>query len=66
MPHTALQPVHASAASAAHRGRPPPSPRTSLRLTGAPPSTARRACVSSPKQTATQSVSHKTRSSPAC
>lgn len=42
------------AASAAHPGRPPPSHPTSLRLTGAPPSTARRACVSSPKQIATQ------------
>ncbi len=58
-------PTLAPAATAAHPGRSPPSPRTSPRLTGAPPSTARRACVSSPKQTATQSASLKTPSSPA-
>jgi len=33
---------------------------TTPRLTGAPSSTARRACVSSPKQTSTQYASHKT------
>ncbi len=66
MTHPAPPAVRTPAASAAHPGRSPPSPRTSLRLTGAPPSTARRACVSSPKQTATQSVSYRTRSSLAC
>jgi len=53
------------AASAAHPGRSPPSPPRSPRLTGAPSSTVRRACVSSPKSTATPSGSHKTRNSPA-
>lgn len=41
------------AASAAHPGRSPPSPPRSPRLTGAPHSTARRACVSSQKSTKT-------------
>ncbi|MDH6584652.1 hypothetical protein M2161_003758 [Streptomyces sp. SAI-133] len=42
------------AATAAQPGRSPPSPRTSLRLTGAPFSTGRGACVGSPRQIATQ------------
>lgn len=53
------------AAPAAHPGRSPPSPRNSPRLTGALPSTARRACVSSPKQTATHCASPKIPNSPA-
>jgi hypothetical protein len=54
------------AAAAAHPGRdPPPSPRRQPRLTGAPYSSGRRACVSSPKQTRTSSAWPKTRCSPA-
>lgn len=49
------------AAAAAHPGRSPPSPRnTSPRPTGAPSSTARRACANSPKQTETHSASPNT------
>lgn len=65
MTDNAHLPTH-PAAVAAHPGRSPPSHRNSPRLTGAPSSTARRACVSCPKQTVTQSASPKTSNSPAC
>lgn len=60
MTHTA-PPTPIRAAAAAHPGRSPPSPRnTPPRPTGAPSSTARRACANSPKQTETPSASPNT------